>query len=211
MNKALLIILLLCLPVFSQSQTFSEWFKQNKTQKKYLLAHIAKLQLFLERLKKGYDIAKDGLNLIGTIKDGDFSLHSAFFNHLQTVSPAVTGYSKAAAIATIQTESLQLYRNARTTFIASGMLTAKEQDDCFSIISDILSEIATQVADLVTILTSGQLEMTDHQRITAIDAIYTNSTDTKISFHQFINDITGLISFRQSEQKDISLLESLSR
>ncbi|BAV04441.1 hypothetical protein [Filimonas lacunae] len=165
----------------------------------------------MERLKKGYDIAKDGLNLIGTIKDGDFSLHSAFFNHLQTVSPAVTGYSKAAAIATIQTESLQLYRNARTTFIASGMLTAKEQDDCFSIISDILSEIATQVADLVTILTSGQLEMTDHQRITAIDAIYTNSTDTKISFHQFINDITGLISFRQSEQKDISLLESLSR
>ena len=39
------------------SQKWDEWFKQKKTQKKYLIQQIAALKVYLGYLKEGYDIA----------------------------------------------------------------------------------------------------------------------------------------------------------
>ncbi len=61
------------------AQTFDEWFKQQETQKKYLIQQIAALQVYTGYVQKGYSVAKKGLATIGSIKEGDFNLHSNFF------------------------------------------------------------------------------------------------------------------------------------
>ena len=64
------------------AQTSSEWFRQKATQKKYLLQQIAALQVYSGYLSKGYSIAKNGLNTIKNIKNGDLLQHSNYFTSL---------------------------------------------------------------------------------------------------------------------------------
>ena len=73
------------------AQTWSEWFRQKKTQKKYLLQQIAALQVYADYASKGYGIARDGLGIIGNIRKGDFSMHSNYFSSLIKVNPQVRG------------------------------------------------------------------------------------------------------------------------
>jgi len=53
------------------AQTWNEWFRQKKTQKKYLVQQIAALKVYLKYLKQGYRIVDKGLSLVGDIKDGN--------------------------------------------------------------------------------------------------------------------------------------------
>src|SRR5690606_38045577 len=70
---------------WAQSPTFNEWFRQKKTQRKYLVKQIAALKVYLEYLKKGYEIVDKGLTTIGEIKNGTFSLDKDYFNSLKAV------------------------------------------------------------------------------------------------------------------------------
>src|SRR5260221_4860823 len=84
------------------AQTYDEWFRQKKTQKKYLLQQIAALQVYIDYAKKGYDIASKGLNTIRDIKNGDFNLHRDFFGSLKQVNPKIKKYAKVADIIAYQ-------------------------------------------------------------------------------------------------------------
>lgn len=59
----------------SKVQTFHEWFRQKKTQKKYLIQQIAALKVYLGYVQKGYSIAQKGLTTVSNIKKGNFDLH----------------------------------------------------------------------------------------------------------------------------------------
>jgi hypothetical protein len=76
-----------CYTSIAQTPNWNEWFRQKKTQLKYLAEQIAALKVYLEYLKKGYDVAQKGLSTIELIKSGSFSLHKDYFNSLKQVSP----------------------------------------------------------------------------------------------------------------------------
>ena len=61
-----------------------------------MLKQIAKLEIYIIDLEKGYKIAQEGLTTIGEIKKGEFNLHSFFFSSLESVNPSVAKYSKIA-------------------------------------------------------------------------------------------------------------------
>src|ERR1700750_1480750 len=86
----------------AHSQTYDEWFRQKKTQKEYLLQQIAALQTYIGYAEQGYSIVKSGLNLIGNVKKGDFSLHSDYFKSLANVNPSIKQYVKVAETITLQ-------------------------------------------------------------------------------------------------------------
>ena len=67
---------------FSDAQVLGGIFSQNATQQEYMIAQIGLLQTYLGYVKKGYDIAKKGLILIGDIKQGSFSVHNGVFTSL---------------------------------------------------------------------------------------------------------------------------------
>ena len=61
-----------------KAQTFSEWFRQKKTQEKYLIQQIAGLEVYAGYLKKGYKIFDTGSKTISKIKSGDLNMHQLF-------------------------------------------------------------------------------------------------------------------------------------
>lgn len=72
------------------AQTFSEWFRQNHTQLKYLAAQIAALKSYHLTLQKGYALADDGLDSIWSTNDEDLDLHTRYFQSLELPSSAIT-------------------------------------------------------------------------------------------------------------------------
>ena len=61
MKKLLIMFLLGMLATTTQAQTFAEWFKQKKTQKKYLVQQIAALQVYIGCLLYTSPSPRDGL------------------------------------------------------------------------------------------------------------------------------------------------------
>ena len=100
MRKMIMLILLIVVAKELRAQTWSEWFAQNKTQKKYLLQQIAALEVYLTDVKKGYQIVSGGLNAIHTIKHGEFNLHQAYFTSLKKVNPNIKDMAMLADILT---------------------------------------------------------------------------------------------------------------
>ena len=116
MKKLLIIsIMVLCAENLS-AQTWAEWFRQKATQKKYLLQQIAALHVYLGYLSKGYSIAKDGLNTIKSIKNGDLLQHTNYFTSLVTVNPQIKRYKKVADIIAIQISIAKQSGNAIKSF-----------------------------------------------------------------------------------------------
>src|SRR3954469_16187075 len=98
MKTTFIISLLLAFAGQSQGQTFSEWFRQKKTQKKYLIEQIAALQVYTGYLEKGYSIVIEGLSQISNIKHSDFDLHADYFSSLKYINPSIKNYKVAYAI-----------------------------------------------------------------------------------------------------------------
>ncbi len=112
--KNYLIILFVLSVSFCQGQTYDEWFRQKKTQKKYLLEQIAALQTYIGYAGKGYSIVTGGLSIIRNIKHGDFNLHNNFFNSISSVNPAIKKYSKVVSIIVMQ---ISIAKQVSDTFV----------------------------------------------------------------------------------------------
>src|SRR3954471_4245804 len=93
MKKTYIILLFVAVVVQSNAQTFSEWFRQKKTQKKYLIEQIAALEVYAGYLEKGYSIMSEGLSQINSIKHGEFDLHESYFTSLKNINPHIKDYT----------------------------------------------------------------------------------------------------------------------
>ena len=71
------------------AQTFSEWFRQNHTELKYLGEQIAALRGYDGVLRSGYGVAREGLGEIADIRDTDLSLNTEHFAELDEPSTVV--------------------------------------------------------------------------------------------------------------------------
>src|SRR4051812_23729293 len=110
MKKLVLLIFVFISVKVCNAQTFDEWFKQNKTQRKYLIQQIAAFKVYIGYVQKGYSIAKKGLTTIGSIKNGDLNLHNEFFSSLKNVNPGIMKYSKVADIIAYQIKIIHTYK-----------------------------------------------------------------------------------------------------
>lgn len=81
--------------VGAKAQTFSEWFAQKSTQKKYLLLQIEALQQYGSYIRQGYQISQHGLSSIGAWMKSEFELHGAHYSSLRTVDPNIKNNPKA--------------------------------------------------------------------------------------------------------------------
>lgn len=203
----LLIGILFCLT--SQSQTWSEWFNQKKTQRKYLLQQIAKLKVYLEYARKGYSIAQEGLTLIGDIKNGDFNLHRFFFDRLKQVSPVVKKYSKVGDIISMQQKMLKAYQSQFPQLRESTLFTSAETDYITSVYSGLFDALATDIESLTNILTNGEYEMHDNERLKRIDELHLAVTRKYSAFFSFTNQLIAIAKNKQQELKDIQHLQKL--
>ena len=210
MKKLLILsIVVLCANSLS-AQTWAEWFRQKATQRKYLLQQIAALQVYSGYLSKGYSIAKNGLNTIKSIKNGDLLQHTNYFTSLVTVNPKIKRYTKVADIIALQITIAKQSANAIKNFRNNRHFTPAEINYLQSVFTKLLSECAKNLDELFNLITNENLQMKDDERIKAIDKIYLDMQDKQQFARAFSSSAVGLSVQRSNEAKDIIISKKLN-
>lgn len=180
---------------FSQGQTFAEFFKQKKTQKKYLLQQIVALQVYLEYAKKGHSIANNGLQTIKGFTNGEFSLHNAFITSLKAVNPLVRNNFKIVEIIETQLRIKKAFGSLKS----DTKLSIGNQLYIIDVQDKVFGECGKDLEELLLVITSGKLEMSDRERLRRLDSIYESISDKYAFTLDFTGQVMMLIS--QTEQE----------
>lgn len=186
-----------------KAQTFAEWFQQKKIQKKYLLQQIAGLQVYLGYLQKGYSIAKNGLTAIGDFKNDEFNLHFDYFNSLKNVNPRIKNYARVADIISYQVKIVQTYHQVYSQAKKSNAFTTDEINYLYRVFGRLLDDCTATIDELITLTTSGKLEMKDDERLRRIDALYNDMQDKYTFAKSFSNETMELAAARVKEDNDV--------
>jgi hypothetical protein len=210
MKKLLVLFIGILIAQNLSAQTWAEWFRQKATQKKYLLQQIAALQVYSGYLSKGYSIAKNGLNTIKDIKHGDFNLHNNYFISLVTVNPKVKRYKKVAEIIAIQISIAKQSGKAIKNFRVNQHFTNAEINYLQNVFSNLLKQCSKNLDELFNLITNGNLQMKDDERILAIDKLYADMQDKQQFARSFCNSAAGLSIQRSNEANDIIISKKLN-
>jgi hypothetical protein len=211
MKKILIIIAILLSLASAQAQVpnWNEWFRQKKTQRNYLTQQIAALKVYLEYLKQGYDIAENGLTVIGDIKDGTFNLHKDYFNSLKQVSPIVGNAPKLNDILTYQRVIIHDMRKLCDDTRADQNFTSAEVSYIGAIYQDMLTGCNDALDRLTVITTAGEAEMEDDERLHRLDRIHDEMLDRVAFTNDFIATTRQLSLQRTREREDLNTTKFL--
>jgi hypothetical protein len=208
MKKILITLSIACYCASAQAQapTFKEWFKQKKTQKEYLAKQIVLLRTYLGYLKKGYDIASKGLNMIENIKNGDFNLHRDFFGSLKNVNPHISNSAKVADIIAFQVYILRNIRRVNTFCINSNHFTPDEIYYVTKVYRNMVYLSDVNISELLSIIRANGTEMKDDERLKRINRLYDDMLDKHAFVESFDNDVRTIAREREREKRTIQML-----
>jgi hypothetical protein len=212
MKKLYCIVLLMSCSHLLHAQTANEWIQQKKTQIKYLLEQIAALKVYTGYLQKGYSIAKEGLNTINDIKHGDFFIHEGHFDSLKIVNPAISE-SFYVADAIVLAEKINAAAKAGLLQARQSTYFTEAEKQYVQWVYDHIMEAAAADIDQLTILiTDGELQMKDDERLKSAEVIYT-SVQEKYAFVKSFSKQAQLLSIqrnlRQSETNKVKKLYNI--
>lgn len=203
-SLAIAFTLLLITATISQAQTWGEVFRQKETQKKYLLEQVVALKLYAGYLKKGYDIASTGLQTVKDITKGEFSLHNDFIGSLKSVSPGIRNNAKVAEIIVFQLEISQTFNRMKN----SDQLTESNLNYIQAVREKVIEECGKDLEELLLVITSGRMEMTDDERIQRLDKVYEAMKDKSAFTQSFRNEVNLLIRQREQETQSVNQLKN---
>ncbi|HRE67717.1 MAG TPA: hypothetical protein PLM56_05645 [Cyclobacteriaceae bacterium] len=206
MKYLLIVITGLLLSISAEAQTFNEWFRQKKTQRRYLTKQIVLLRTYLGYLKKGYEIADKGLTTIHNIKNGDFNLHRDFFGSLKNVNPHIANSAKVADIIAFQVYVIRDIRNVNNFCKNNEHFTPEEIRYVAAVYSNVLFLTDASISELLMIIRSNQTEMKDDERLMRIDRLYDDMLDKHAFVQSFDNDVRLMAAEREREQREVETL-----
>lgn len=177
-----------------------------------LLLNVEKLnqlKSILSDMKSGYDIISQGYGAIKDISEGSFHLHEAFLDGLLAVNPTVQHYKRVAEIIALQQRIAREYQAAFSRFRLDGNFSPSELDYLARVYAHLFEESLRHLDELVLILTAGELRMSDDERLSAIDRIFTGTADKLAFLRHFNRQATLLAIQRAKERHDIRTLQDL--
>ena len=182
------------------AQTLEEWTQQKQTQIKYLLNQVAANKVYIAYLQKGYSIASKGLTTIGQIKNGEYTLHKDFFNALLSINPAIKNWSKVAGIITLQVQIIKQVNKGFNRIKELDQLTTDELIYCSTIIQNLFNDCEEIIRELLIIITDGNLEMKDDERIRRIDQLHV-SMQSNFTFCTKLNYQMHMLSVQRIHER----------
>lgn len=208
--KLVIVIVLFVISSGANAQTYDEWARQKKTQKKYLLEQILALRTYGSYLTKGYSVVKGGLNTIQQIKRGDLKLHEKFFESFRVVNPAVKQYSKLGDILRMQFTISKRSGAELKRWRTSDQLTASEIIYLEEVIGRLLDDCLKTLNKLNDVVNDTKLEIKDDGRIKLIDALYLEMVDQSTFLESFSASANRLVMQRKLETNGIKLSKQLN-
>lgn len=210
MKKLILIVALLMtvVTVESQAQNWSEWFKQKKTQRRYLLKQLALLKVYIGYVKKGVTVVRRGLNTVENVKNGEFNLHKDFFSYLDNVNPLIANSAKVADIIAYQIFILRQLNEVNRYCRGHGKFTAEEVRYVADVYANMLVLCDANLAELLSIIKPGKTKMTDDERLNRIDYIHDDMLDKRRFVQSFDQDVRYIGFNRQHEQYELDRMSA---
>ncbi len=197
--KIVWLLVVVFMGISCSAQTYAEFFRQKKTQQKYLMEQLVALKIYAGYLKKGYDIASSGLNTVRDFTRGELGLHDAFIRSLKTVSPVIKNNTKVADIILWQLEISRAFRG-----ISSGSLGTMAYID--EVKSGLMEACDSDLGELLLVITSGKIEMKDDERLQRLDKIHASMLDKYAFAQSFSHQVNLINGQRQKEQRSIEEL-----
>jgi hypothetical protein len=207
--KSQIVILFLLSLGNANAQTFDAWFQQKKTQKKYLVDQIVALKVYAGYVKKGYNIVHGGLTTIENIKNGNLVLDQSFFDSKRNVNPALSNSIKVANILGYQAMIIRDFRRLYQSSRIDPGFTADEILYVGHVYANMLRQCDASLADLMDVIQSGSLEMTDDERLKRIDALHEDMADKYAFTQAFRNETRLLAAQRLAEKAGIAAVGNL--
>jgi hypothetical protein len=189
----------------AHGQTFSEWFAQKKTQKKYLLEQLAALQVYSGYLNKGYSVTRNGLGSIGGYLDNEYGMHSAYYDHLLSVNPAITKSPQVREIIARQQDIVQVFR----PLDQPKSLSHAEIQYLAQVRSAVLHDCALQLQDLERLITGGTLKADDRERIKQLNVVYAGMEANYRFSCGLVVQVISLIKGRKQQEEDAKTSRSM--
>jgi cell fate (sporulation/competence/biofilm development) regulator YlbF (YheA/YmcA/DUF963 family) len=186
----------------SKAQSWDEWFRQKKTQIDYLTKQIAELQLYTGYLKQGYAISKNGLGTVRDWTNGEFILHSDYYNSLKTVNPELRNNPEAKAIIAYATAISDSF----TQLDLKG-LSDESRSYISRVKSKVLAECDADISELQLVMTSGKTEMTDDERLRRLNKVYEAIKDKYQFTCSFTSRVNVLLQQKSQEEQNIQTLK----
>jgi len=202
-----LLFLLLLLSISAKAQTWDEWFKQRKTQHKYMLQQIAGLKVYIEYAQKGYSIIKDGLNTISQIKNGDLKLHQVFFDGLKSVNPKIKA---AGRIPQLMAMDLEIRKYTSKATQTSYEITPTESGYVSRVFNRVNQNRESIIEEMDVLLSDNKLEMNEDQRIKRLNLLYEQMVDAYLFTRSFCDGLTVLSAQRKRESMNINNTTSIN-
>jgi hypothetical protein len=195
-------LLLLMSATATFGQTFAEWFSQKKTQIKYLRQQIAALEQYGSYFKQGYTISQNALGNIGGYITGEYGSHTAYYSSLKTVKPEIKTNWKADSIVRYA-ERIPVQFNRLNSLIG---LNNDNRAYLAQVKSKVLDECNKDLLELQLVITNGQAQLTDDERMKRLDEIYIRMKDKYAFTRSFCNNVRILLLQRSRELQDIQTL-----
>lgn len=173
---SVLAVCLVLLSTISFGQTYAEFFRQKKTQEKYLLKQLAYLKLYAGYLKKGYDVVSDGLGTIKGFTSGELGLHEAFFGSLALVNPLIKNDYRVMEIVSMQGKISKTFNSMLRLELGSENLTY-----ICSVRDRIIAECNKDLDELLLVTSASELEISDQDRLARLAKVY-GSMSEKLEF-----------------------------
>jgi len=172
--KKLVVLLALVGVSFQNLQAQAKWRKE-------LLLQIAALQVYMDYAKKGYNVARKGLNFIGDLKKGEVSLHGDYLASLKKINPKIKKYSRVAEIVALQLRIIKISNNTLRGLRQDDLFHGDEIDFIQRSFEGLFENCNSTLDALLRLSGNDKLEMKDDERLERIDALYA----TMVSDYEF--------------------------
>jgi hypothetical protein len=187
------------------AQTFAEWFSQKKTLIKYLTRQLVALESLESDVQKGYKIATGGLGNIGGITGAEYQLHQGYFASLKAVNPAVKNDPDLAGISS--------YAQAISNDLGSlNNLNGLDNDTKTYIrqVSDkVLQDCNADLSALKPLVSGGQIQVTDQERIAKLHDIYERMKDGYVFTRYFCNAVKVMAQQKMQDEQQLQTLKTV--
>ncbi|NVM67315.1 hypothetical protein FHW88_005636 [Mucilaginibacter sp. SG538B] len=193
----------------ANAQFLGGFFSQQATKKKLMTEQVAVYQLYLSAIKTGYTIGGKGLTVAHDLKNGTFSLHTAYFNALQQVAPVVKSDPKGRATDSLYRQIRSLFANEKQWQAKQKLLTVTELQYLDKVSAGLLAKCKTDMDELTDVLTPGRLQLSDAERLSRLDQLYARMKDKQAFAGYFSNKCRKLALNRQKQQKDRAQMKKL--
>ncbi|REA63626.1 hypothetical protein DSL64_04080 [Dyadobacter luteus] len=185
------------------AQRLAEWLNQNKTQKEYLIEQVAHLKLYLELTQKGYQLAKQGLTMIGDIKRGELALHKNRFDSLLIVSGQVGSHPGLVELTKMHGRINQICAQLTGQLASEQVLTQQQLDYIDQVLGVVYDDCQGIIYGMFAVIRSGNLSMSDQGRIKRIDALLARMQDNYLFTESFAEQARLLASEVAKEKTEI--------